>query len=118
MPAAPTAAMATATAPATGGIMLAGGAGAPAAGAIVPAVAAVPAKSGFYLQLGAYAKPENAEAARAKVAMESGLSGLEVVPSGAVLRLYGGPFGTRQEAEQAMQALPASLGLKPLVIQR
>lgn len=106
------------TASATGGIMLAGGANPPAAGAIVPVIAAAPAKGGFYLQLGAYAKPENAEAARAKVAMESGLSGLEVVPSGAVLRLYGGPFGTRQEAEQAMLALPASLGLKPLVIQR
>jgi len=35
-----------------------------------------------------------------------------------VLRLYSGPFSTRQEAEQAMQALPAALGLKPLVIQR
>ena len=104
--------------PASGGMLLAGGAAAPAGGAIVPAVATVPAKGGFYLQLGAYAKRENAEAARAKVAMESGLPGLEVVPSGNVLRLYGGPFGTRQEAEQALQALPAALGLKPLVIQR
>jgi rare lipoprotein A len=101
-----------------GGVMLAGGAHAPAGGAIVPAVATVAARGGFYLQLGAYGKPENAEAARAKVAMESGLEGLEVVPSGSVLRLYGGPFTTRQEAEKAMQALPASLGLKPLVIQR
>lgn len=99
---------------AAGGVMLAGGANAPADGAIVP----VAAKGGFYLQLGAYGKPENAEAARARVAMESGLSGLEVVPSGAVLRLFSGPFGTRQEAELAMKALPASLGLKPLVIQR
>ncbi|WP_229507036.1 septal ring lytic transglycosylase RlpA family protein [Pseudoduganella rivuli] len=104
--------------PAADGVMLAGGATVQASSAIVPAVATVSSKGGFYLQLGAYAKPENAEAARAKVAMESGLAGLEVVPSGAVLRLYGGPFATRQEAEQAMQALPASLGLKPLVIQR
>ncbi len=80
--------------------------------------AAAPAKGGYYLQLGAYSKPENAESARARVAMESGLSGLEVVPSGAVLRLYGGPFVTRQEAELAMQSLPPSLGLKPLIIQR
>lgn len=112
-----TAATTTATGPAAtaaGGVMLAGGANAPADGAIVP----VAAKGGFYLQLGAYGKPENAEAARARVSMESGLSGLEVVPSGAVLRLFSGPFGTRQEAELAMKALPASLGLKPLVIQR
>jgi len=113
-----TAARTAATAAAAGGVMPAGGAHAPAGGAIVPAVAAAPAKGGFFLQLGAYGKPENAEAARARVAMESGLSGLEVVPSGAVLRLYSGPFSTRQEAEQAMQALPAALGLKPLVIQR
>ncbi|MBY0241567.1 MAG: septal ring lytic transglycosylase RlpA family protein [Burkholderiaceae bacterium] len=106
-----------ATAPAAtaaGAVMLAGGTNASADGAIVP----VAAKGGFYLQLGAYGKPENAEAARARVSMESGLSGLEVVPSGAVLRLFSGPFGTRQEAELAMKALPASLGLKPLVIQR
>ncbi|GAB2865903.1 septal ring lytic transglycosylase RlpA family protein [Pseudoduganella ginsengisoli] len=112
-------------APVGGGVTLAGGANAPAAAAIIPAVAtavtaAAPAavKSGFFLQLGAYSKAENAEAARAKFAMESGLSGLEVVPSGAVLRLYSGPYATRQEAEQAMQALPPALGLKPLIIQR
>lgn len=92
---------------------------APAFPAAVPvAVSAAAAKGGYYLQLGAYSKPENAEAARAKVAMESGLAGLEVVPSGSVLRLYGGPYATRQDAEQAIQSLPASLGLKPLVIQR
>jgi rare lipoprotein A len=113
-----TAAKAAATPAVAGGVMLAGGAHAPAGGAVVPAVATAPARGGFFLQLGAYGKPENAEAARARVAMESGLSGLEVVPSGAVLRLYSGPFGTRQEAEQAMQALPPALGLKPLVIQR
>jgi rare lipoprotein A len=120
VPGAATAATASGTpaAPAAspaGAVMLAGGAHAPAGGAIAPAGAA---KGGYYLQLGAYSKPENAEAARAKVAMESGLAGLEVVPSGSVLRLYGGPYATRQEAEQAIQSLPASLGLKPLVIQR
>lgn len=107
-------------APAAGGVMLAGGvATASTTTAAMPAAAVAPAaQGGFYLQLGAYSRAENAESARAKVAMETSLFGLEVVPSGAVLRLYSGPYATRQEATQAMLALPAALGLKPLVIQR
>ena len=92
---------ALASATATGG----GGAG-----------SAVPA-GGFYIQLGAYSRAENAEAVRGKLA-GSGLSGLEVVQGGAVHRLFSGPFTTRQEAQQAAQGLPSSLGLKPIVIQR
>ncbi|SFU27201.1 septal ring lytic transglycosylase RlpA family protein [Pseudoduganella namucuonensis] len=104
---------------ADGGVMLAGGSVSGASAAAMPAVGTPPAaQGGFYLQLGAYSRAENAESARAKVAMETSLFGLEVVPSGAVLRLYSGPYATRQEAAQAMQALPPALGLKPLVIQR
>lgn len=78
-----------------------------------PAVAA----GGFYLQLGAYSRAENAEAVRGKLA-GNGFSTLEVVQSGSVYRLYGGPFASRQDALQAGQGLPSSLGLKPIVIQR
>ncbi|KQW91764.1 hypothetical protein ASC94_16300 [Massilia sp. Root418] len=80
--------------------------------------AAAVAASGFYLQLGAYGRKENAEAVRARLAMDGGLSGLEIVPSGEVHRLYAGPYATRQEAAQAIPALPSSMGLKPLIIQR
>ncbi|HWW72537.1 MAG TPA: septal ring lytic transglycosylase RlpA family protein [Duganella sp.] len=72
---------------------------------------------GYYLQLGAYARAENAEVIRGKLA-GNGFSTLEVVQSGSVHRLYGGPFASRQEALQAAQGLPSSLSLKPIVVQR
>jgi rare lipoprotein A len=77
----------------------------------------IAAKGGFYLQLGAYSRAENADAIRNKLA-GSGLNGLEVVQSGPVHRLFSGPFNTRQEALQAAQGLPSSLSLKPIVVLR
>lgn len=74
------------------------------------------AAGGFYLQLGAYSRAENAEAMRGRLAGK--FSGMEVVQGGPVFRLFGGPFATRQEAQQAAQGLPSSLGLKPIVVQR
>jgi rare lipoprotein A len=95
---------------------------APADGNLVPVgantAASAPA-AGFYLQLGAYSRAENAEAVRSKLnASGSGLNGLEVVQNGSVYRLFGGPFASRQEALQAEKSLPSSLGLKPIVVQR
>lgn len=72
---------------------------------------------GYYLQLGAYARAENAEVIRGKLA-GNGFATLEVVQSGSVHRLFGGPFASRQEALQAAQGLPSSLSLKPIVVQR
>ncbi|MCU6501113.1 septal ring lytic transglycosylase RlpA family protein [Rugamonas sp. A1-17] len=80
-------------------------------------LAASTAKGGFYLQLGAYSRAENAEAVRGKLSGK-GLNGLEVMQGGAVYRLFTGPFATRQEALQAAQGLPSSLHLKPIVVQR
>jgi rare lipoprotein A len=37
---------------------------------------------------------------------------------GSLNRLYGGPYASRAEAMEAMRALPASLGFKPIVVQR
>ncbi|MYN07382.1 septal ring lytic transglycosylase RlpA family protein [Massilia sp. FT127W] len=94
-------------------------AGAAMPAAVSPAAMTTPAAAGgFYLQLGAYGRKENAEAVRAKLAMDGGLSGLEIVPSGDVHRLYAGPYATRQEAAQAIPGLPPAMGLKPLIIQR
>lgn len=73
--------------------------------------------SGYYLQLGAYARSENAEAIRGKLT-GNGFGTLEVVQSGSVHRLYGGPFASRDEALQAAQGLPPALSLKPIVVQR
>jgi rare lipoprotein A len=75
-------------------------------------------KSGFYLQLGAFSRADNAEAARVRLARVSGMGALEVAQGGSVFRIFSGPYSSRQDAVQAMEALPKALGLKPLVIQR
>jgi rare lipoprotein A len=75
-------------------------------------------KSGYYLQLGAFSRADNAEAARARLAKVSGVGELEVTQGGSVFRLFSGPYASRQEALEAAQGLPAALSRKPIVIQR
>ncbi|MDC8760614.1 septal ring lytic transglycosylase RlpA family protein [Janthinobacterium fluminis] len=85
--------------------------------AATPAAAA--AKNGFYLQMGAFARPENAEAARQRLAPYAGTLGtLEVVQAGTIHRLFGGPFASRQDAIQAAESLLGAFGVKPIVVQR
>lgn len=91
--------------------------------AAVDATVAAPAPSalatGFYLQLGAYSRLDNAEAGRTQLAPYAQTAGnLDVVPAGPLFRLYGGPFGSRAEAARAAASLPASAGIKPIVIER
>jgi rare lipoprotein A len=69
----------------------------------LPAAGAKAAGKQFYLQL-----------ADAGVALGS----IEVVPSGSVNRLYGGPFETRAAAQEAAKGLPSGLGLNPIVVRR
>ena len=80
-------------------------------------VAATPA--GFYLQLGAYSRAEKAQDMSRQLA-DAGvaLGTLEVAPVGSVHRLYGGPFETRAQAQEAAKSLPSGLGLKPIVVKR
>ncbi len=86
---------------------------------VVAAGEAAPARNGYYLQLGAYARADNAEAARQRLAAQGGnLGTLEVVKAGSVHRLYGGPFASRQEALQAAGALPGGFSQKPIIVQR
>jgi rare lipoprotein A len=88
---------------------------APAAQGLAPSN---PAR-GFYLQLGAYGRADKAQEMSRQLADAGAAVGkLEVAPSGGVHRLYGGPFGSRAEAQQAAQALPSGLGLKPIVVKR
>ncbi len=73
----------------------------------------------YYLQLGAFTRLDNAQAASARLAQYGGaLASLEVSQSGNLHRLYSGPFATRAEATEAAQNLPVALGLKPIVVQR
>ena len=77
------------------------------------------ATAGFYLQLGAYGRVEKAQDMRRQLA-DAGvdLGMLEVAPAGSVHRLYGGPFASRAEAQQAAKLVPSGLGLKPIVVKR
>ena len=97
------------------------------AGTIFPAVmvggdAGVPtiAAGGFYLQFGAFALSSNAEAARQRLAQQwpTGLPALEVLPNGALYRLYSGPFGSRGDAVVAARLLSDTPSAKPMIVQR
>jgi rare lipoprotein A len=73
---------------------------------------------GFYLQLGAYGRDGKAEEMGEKLKQAGVDLAVEVVRSGNVNRLYGGPFETRALAQEAARALPAGLGLRPIVVRR
>jgi rare lipoprotein A len=76
------------------------------------------AKAGFYLQLGSYGRAGKAEEMSEMLRKSGVAQAVEVVRSGAVNRLYSGPYETRAMAQEAARALPASLGLKPIVVKR
>jgi len=76
-------------------------------------------KGGYYLQLGSFSRADKAAEVRKRLMQYGGaLATLEVVQSGAVHRLFSGPFATRAQASQAAQALPVSLSIKPIVVKR
>ena len=85
-----------------------------------PAPASVLASTGrYFIQFGAYGRAGTAEAMGEKITNAGvELGKLEVVKVGSLNRLYGGPYGSRAEALEAMRALPASLGFKPIVVRR
>ena len=81
--------------------------------------AAAPAVGGFYVQMGAFSRADKAAEIRARIA-GNGWAGkvLDVVTAGSLHRVLSGPFGSRVEAQEAAQGVPASLGLRPIVIRR
>lgn len=87
--------------------------------ALAAAPAPAPAQaSGFYLQLGAFAREGKAEE-MGEMLKKAGVSQtIEVVHAGAINRLYSGPYETRDLAQAAVRELPTSLGLKPIVVRR
>jgi len=87
--------------------------------AVAAATAAGKASGQFYLQLGSYSRADKAQE-MGRLLADAGLSlgEIEVVPSGAVNRLYGGPFESRAAAQEAARGLPAGLGIKPIVVKR
>lgn len=82
-----------------------------------PVAVKAEAKSGFYLQLGAYKLPGKAQEMSAKL-IKAGCASdsLQVVPAGAVNRLLRGPFESRAAAQKAEKELPSGLGIKPIIV--
>lgn len=75
---------------------------------------------GIYLQLGAFAALENAQAfLRRMVAELSWLAGNgSVFASGGLYRVQAGPYATRDEAVQAAGLIDRTLDLRPLIVTR
>lgn len=88
--------------------------------AVPVASAGTPAIGGFYLQLGAYSQASGAESARSHLQQqwEGVLPPIEVIPAGAVFRLFSGPFASRAEAANVAQKLKDGGAARPLVVQR
>lgn len=73
---------------------------------------------GYYLQLGSYAREDGADGLRKRLeSSDAGLK-LDMEQAGKFYRLFAGPYATREEAQAAGKALPSSLKLKPIVIER
>jgi rare lipoprotein A len=78
------------------------------------------AASGFYVQLGAYSQAANAQAicTQLKQKWPVNLPPIEVVETGALYRLYSGPFATRADAALAAQQIQDQGISRPLIVQR
>lgn len=75
--------------------------------------------AGFYVQMGAFIRAGKASEVRARVAGKGWTAAaLDVVKSGVLHKVLGGPFATRDLALEAARGVPPVLGLKPIVVQR
>ena len=78
------------------------------------------AAAGFYLQLGSYGQAHNAQAVRSRLlkAGSDKFQPIEVVQSGALYRLYCGPYVSQSAALEAAQQMQSTGTAKPLIVQR
>lgn len=74
------------------------------------------AAAGFYLQLGAFSRAENAQAVRQRYA-QSGLPSVDMAQANGIYRVFGGPYPSRAEAESAARRLQLG-GAMPIIVQR
>ncbi|QHI98780.1 septal ring lytic transglycosylase RlpA family protein [Xylophilus rhododendri] len=89
---------------------------APVAGPADMAAAPPPAESGFWVQLGAFARPEGASAL-ARRAGDAGTT-VSVLQDGALKRVQAGPYPSREAARDAARRLGEALQLAPVVVER
>ena len=75
----------------------------------------------YYIQLGAYQNPANAEFTQAQYALDFPhiLPEVEIIQSDQYYRLYAGPFETAAQATDAAYKVQSSIGLgKPIIVRR
>ena len=74
---------------------------------------------GFYVQMGVFSRAERAAEIRTSIAGQGWDDAvLDVVASGSLHKLIGGPFATRALAEEAARKVSGALGLRPIVVLR
>ena len=86
-----------------------------------PAASSVaPEAGGFFLQVGAFSQQQNAVSMRERLlsTWPQDLPQPEVVQSQGLYRLHSGPFGTRDLADRAAQALKSSTQLQTTIVQK
>lgn len=78
------------------------------------------AAGGFFLQFGAFSQSQNAMSMRERLlsTWPQDLPRPEVVQSQGLYRLHSGPFGTRDLADRAAQALKSSTQLQTTIVQK
>ncbi|MBQ0961500.1 septal ring lytic transglycosylase RlpA family protein [Ideonella sp. 4Y11] len=131
-------AVAVAPPPVTAPVLTAPAAAPPVAAAPVPASPAVPAADpaldkppesarafttagvGWWLQLGAFSRPDGAQAFHQKVAEQADWLAplLAVFREGALHRLQAGPYPSRDEARSAAERVREALQLVPVLVER
>lgn len=79
-----------------------------------------PAPAGLFLQLGAFAARESAEAFRARLALELGwlVEAAQIFAAGGMYRLQLGPYASREHARPIAERIEAELKLRPLLVAR
>jgi rare lipoprotein A len=82
----------------------------------IEANASVAAAAGYYLQLGAFSRAENAQAVRQRYA-QAGLPSVDMTQANGLYRVFGGPYASRAEAEGAARRLQIG-GAMPVIVQR
>lgn len=89
---------------------------------VIASGSGIPAATGaaFYLQLGAFSQGDNARAARERLQQQwaGSLPPLEVIETGALHRLFSGPFASRDAATLAAQQVQDAGIAKPVIVQR
>ena len=76
--------------------------------------------NGVYLQLGAFAARENAEAFRARLMREFAWlqDAIQLIAGGALFRLHLGPYRSQDEARAIADRIRSEISLSPLLIVR